>query len=121
MYICRLQLQIVTNFAWFHDVFNCVLFSFQGIQLYLNGSAAQQNEYPKKEVVFERPQYGRGWALGRPNSILKLVSSFGNFGIAHLAQWQRELVGVEIKAAFIDTLLPDKKEAELEMHFTSKI
>lgn len=98
----------------------CLLFLFQGIQLYLNGSAAQQNVFPKKEVAFRRPDYGRGWTLGRPNDVLKLGTSFGNLGIAHLAQWQRELVAVEIKAAFVDTLLPDEKKA-VEIQMTSKL
>ena len=97
----------------------CLLFLFQGIHLYLNGSAAQQNVFPTKKVTFPRPDYGRGWSLGRPNSVLKLGTSFGNFGVAHLAQWQRQLVAVEIRAAFLDTLLPDKKK-DIEKQITSK-
>ncbi len=85
----------------------------------MNGSAVQQKDSPRREVTFARPTYGRGWSLGRPNSILKLMK-FGNFGIAHLAQWQRELTAVEIKTAFIETILEDQKKL-IEVLVTRKL
>jgi hypothetical protein len=93
---------------------------FLGIHLYLDGSAVRpKDRFPRKEVTFARPEYGRGWSLGRPNSILKLTK-YGNFGIAHLAQWQRELTAVEIKTAFYETILSDRKKL-IELLTTRKL
>ena len=78
----------------------------------------QQRESPRKEVSFVKPKYGRGWSIGRPNQILKL-REHGKLGIAHLAQWQRELTQNEIKSAFIETIL-EGKEKVIQMLRTRK-
>ena len=81
--------------------------NFKGVHLYLNGSAAKQKAFPKQEVTFVKPEYSHGWSIGRPNEIFKLTK-YGSFGIAHLAQWLRELTAVEIRAAFYETILHGK-------------
>ena len=77
--------------------------------MYLNGSSVQQQQSPRKEVSVAMPKYGQGWSIARPNDILKLTE-FGEFGMAHLAQWQRELTAVEIKTAFFETIILEDKE-----------
>lgn len=77
--------------------------------MFLNGSAAQQNDFRKEKVSFPKPKVRRGWKVGRPNLLTKL-SEFGQIGIAHLAYWQRELTPVERKAAFFETILKEQRK-----------